>query len=257
VEARADRATVSQVAAGPWDGGDAIVTPIEWLSSKIASHIASHTVSVRCETASSFRALGGADNAGFVSTISDPRTNRFTRTSTIIELAPRVCGALQRFAQAPFKPTRCRDEESNAFVSCFDGAAVARGSVGAALCRGAHCYSIVRYSRDYWMRYSEYSYAISTLAHEAIHTEQAIKGAALPPSELIETQADCYGMQWMPWVAGQLGDAPNDAQSIATYFWFMQYPAKESLRLTKPYWSPDCRPGGRLDIRPPGSTLWP
>ena len=70
-----------------------------------------------------------------------------------------------------------------------------------------------------------------------------------------EAKADCYGMQWMPYVAEQLGDTPDDAQAIARWFWDKVYPLS---RPTHPeYWSADCRPGGALDARPAGTTAWP
>ena len=61
-------------------------------------------------------------------------------------------------------------------------------------------------------------------------------------------------MQWMPYVAEQLGDTPDDALAIARYFWDKVYPLDISH---PPYWSADCRPGGALDLHLPGSTSWP
>jgi hypothetical protein len=65
----------------------------------------------------------------------------------------------------------------------------------------------------------------------------------------------------MAQVAVQLGDSPDDAQQIADYAWLMVYPNKakptDAYSIQHPYWSPDCKPGGALDTRPVGSTVWP
>ena len=55
--------------------------------------------------------------------------------------------------------------------------------------------------------------------------------------------------------AQQLGDTPDDAQAIADYFWTKLYPQEQTEEPA--YWSAQCRPGGALDERPPGSTMWP
>lgn len=103
--------------------------------------------------------------------------------------------------------------------------------------------------------------ALLTLAHETIHLEQDRAGAPVPPNRLVEAQAACSGLQWLDWVAVQLGDTLDDAQAIATFEWKLDYPLEARLRepyaRAHPYWSAQCKPGGSLDIRPPGSTFWP
>ena len=68
-------------------------------------------------------------------------------------------------------------------------------------------------------------------------------------------------MQWTARVAEQFGDSPDDAQTIAAFFWLIAYPneaqAIDSYSVAHPYWSADCKPGGPLDARPAGSTVWP
>jgi hypothetical protein len=65
----------------------------------------------------------------------------------------------------------------------------------------------------------------------------------------------------MAQVAVAFGDTPDDAQQIAEYAWLMDYPYKAHLTdaysMQHPYWSADCRPGGPLDVRPPGTAVWP
>jgi hypothetical protein len=254
--ASADRATLSATAPQPWTGGAKTVTPIEAMAARIASRIAGHTVSVSCEGVPRFRSSDGTDAMGLVKTLVNKGTGRYALTATVIELTSKVCGPLQRFAQAAQKPTRCVDPQHSTLIPCFIGVKVARGS-GPALCWTSACYSVGTSRPSYWSDYSGYSTALLTLAHEAIHTQQAVAGRPVPADAVIEAQADCSGMQWMRWVAEQLGDSSADGQSIASYFWIGLYPQVASIRGSRPYWSADCRPGGPLDIRAADATAWP
>lgn len=257
--ATADHVTVAPDAPAPWAGGTALVTPLEAIASRIASHIAGHRVSVRCETEATFRRhAGNSDLRGLVGSVVDPRTNRYLRDSTVIELPSLTCGPLQRFAQARIKPTRCTPKGSSASIPCFIGTPQKAGSAGTYLCWKKTCFAVGTARRSYWSAYNAYATSIWALAHEAIHTQQARKGALQPSDSVIEVQADCYGMQWVPDVATRLGASAADARAIATYVWLGDYPQQKVYAHTaRPYWSPDCRPGGRLDIRPSGATFWP
>jgi hypothetical protein len=125
------------------------------------------------------------------------------------------------------------------------------------MCWSKACYSVAASGRSYWIAYSQYSVAILVLAHEAIHTQQAVAGRPGTASDLIETQADCSGMQWMRWVAEQLGASSDDGEAIANFFWHVEYPQAALQRTSRPYWSADCHPGGKLDIRAADATAWP
>jgi len=100
--------------------------------------------------------------------------------------------------------------------------------------------------------YIHYAEALLTLAHEPIHLGGEVygvlgKGLAVGDPEA-EAKADCYGMQWLGYVATQLGDNPTDAAAIATWVAEVYYPGLENSDNPE-YWSADCVPGGRLDIR--------
>ena len=184
----------------------------------------------------------------------------FTASANTIELSPRVCGPLQTFAEQSTKPTKC--SPNGAAVSCFVGIP---STAYPGICTDSTlttCYSTaVDWSNDYYDAYDGYAQALLTLAHESIHIIQGTKGHLVPPDTLIEAQAECSGMQWMAAVAVQLGDSADDAQTIADYQWLLVYPGKANLTdayaKQRPYWSADCKPGGPLDIRSPGSTVWP
>jgi hypothetical protein len=99
-----------------------------------------------------------------------------------VTLASELCWPLQEFAQANFKPTKCVKRSVAAPVPCYLG----------------HGRTVARKSPAYWAAYDLTATAIFKLARAA-------------------TKTNCAGMQWMPFVAEQLGDTPADAQAIARY----------------------------------------
>jgi hypothetical protein len=112
----------------------------------------------------------------------------------------------------------------------------------------------------YWKAYSTLTEALLTVAHEAIHLSgvvgarfsNGVQGGTTQP----EAKATCYGMQWIPYVAQQLGDTPDDGLAIEQYSWDLMDPQLENS-VNGPYGSADGRPGGAMDMRPAGSTAWP
>jgi hypothetical protein len=85
------------------------------------------------------------------------------------------------------------------------------------------------------------AYALGTLAHEAVHVT----------GNRNEVEAMCRGMQWMPRFAAELGLSRGEGRYLATLFWLHWYPW-----YGPDYRSPECRDGGRLDVRP-ASGVWP
>ena len=309
--ALAETAPIGADVAAP--GSDpAHQTPLELLASEIASHIAGVGASVRCEDSGTWAAVASSDGVdpnealGFVSAPSDyyPSTDTWASSSTLIELSPTACTALQQFAQATTKPTECR-ATTNSYVTttkdrfvtrwkrtrvkgvlkwvkrrvllpykvttlehslappapCFVGAPSLSGGVCAADVVPTACFATVLQDDAYWQTYDDFAQAIMTLAHEPIHVWQDQEGQPVPSDSLVEAQATCSGLQWMPYVAERLGASPDDAQSVADYFWKVAYPGMrnptDAYSQSHPYWSADCFPGGKLDVRAAGSTVWP
>ncbi|MGZ4399198.1 MAG: hypothetical protein ACXVZ1_12370 [Gaiellaceae bacterium] len=227
--ALADISVVPHGSAPPW-ADSRHEGPLERVSSRIASRVAQRKVSVRCETPRDWEALlqkshSPATTAGLTTGAAwDPRTHRFVTSAKLAHLAPRVCQYLQRFAEAAVKPTTCSG------APCY-------GEPGAVPDGG-------------WARYSHLAYSIETLAHESIHLFDNAAGqrADLPQ----EKRAECFGMQWVPWVAEQLGDSAADGRALAEYLYRYAYPQKRGTT----YWSSDCREGGSLDLTPKDGT-WP
>jgi hypothetical protein len=65
-----------------------------------------------------------------------------------------------------------------------------------------------------------------------------------------EATAECYALQTMPYVAQRLGASPQQIRTWVAYS-FARYPT-----LPDEYVSPDCVPGGSLDLHSP-SSIWP
>jgi len=225
-------------------------TPLELLAGRIASHIAGRSVSVDCETSAAWFALAkglGIDPAaesGYVATSWNGDDGQLIGSSSTAVLAPGICGPLARFALA--SSTECP--------------AGARTTLGLAPSSPpARCSGSVLKGAGSSARHAASSIAILTLAHESVHLG-GIVGGTLSNGVAVgdpqaEAKADCYGMQWMPYVAEQLGDSPADAQAIATYFWKTIYPLGRTANPA--YWTRACRPGGALDLRLHAGKSWP
>jgi hypothetical protein len=296
--ARADTAVIPAGTPDPWSD-PSHQGVLERFASNVASMIAGRSVSVRCEDQAAWNALiptDAANVAGFVTEPPHSTTTRvirshyvwrwkvvhgkrtryrrkvsytavithpdmFVSSATTIELSPGVCQPLQQFGEANVKPTKCQPGTA-APVPCFLGSPT---SEYPGICQDAAltvCFATATdWSEDYFTAYATSAQALLTLAHESIHLQQATAGAIVPPDSLIESQAECSGMQWTARVAEQFGDSPDDAQTIAAFYWLIGYPveasASDPYSLARPYWSADCKPGGPLDIRPAGSTVWP
>jgi hypothetical protein len=87
---------------------------------------------------------------------------------------------------------------------------------------------------------AEAATAVEVLAHESYHLA----------GYMDEATAECYALQTMPFVAERFGATPSQARTWTIYS-FARYPS-----LSEEYVSPDCVPGGRLDLRSP-SSIWP
>lgn len=88
------------------------------------------------------------------------------------------------------------------------------------------------------------TWALQTVAHESYH----LLGFRN------EAQVDCYGMQSIWFVATRLGAPVPEAQALASLFATRIYPLRRVE--TPTYWSPECKDGGKYDLRP-ASHAWP
>ena len=88
------------------------------------------------------------------------------------------------------------------------------------------------------------SLALATVSHESYH----VLGYRN------EARVECYGMQSIWFVATSLGASVSEGQRIAQFYWTHIYAERQES--TPSYWSPECRDGGKYDLRP-SSSAWP
>jgi len=242
---------------------------LEHAAGVIASHIAGRPVSVACNTRSEWAKVTAAHggnpklDSGLVMTEWDPGTGRLVTLASVAELSPTVCSALATFASAETKPTTCRSHTAD--VPARSSLAGRKAQPGAPRHRAVvPCYlgndrtAAIR-PPSFWDTYTRYALALLTLAHESVHLSGVV-GGVLPNGLAVgdpraEAKADCFGMQWIGYLARSLGDTPADAESLGRYVWERIYPASAAAHPR--YWSADCRPGGAFDRRPTGAAAWP
>jgi hypothetical protein len=288
----ADTTPIAPTTSLPWTNPDH-TSQLENLLGLIASHIAGRPVSMRCEGENDWTTLviqsRGDPNAelGYVRGVTyDPTTGAVQTLPNFAELnGTKVCLPLQQFALATTKPTKCPTRIATAptpvkvrvrvkrLVTVDGKTHVTTAWLTKTLIRPgrivdgppAPCYQgnenyTQAMTTAYWTNYSVVAQAILTIAHEAIHLSGVVggrlRGGIYGGDPEAEAKANCEGMQWLPYVAEQLGDTPDDAQAIATYYWQLIYPLIQNSAYPG-YWSSDCVPGGAMDIRPAGSTVWP
>lgn len=279
-------------------------SPLEVLGSQIASRIAGRPVAIRCEGQNDWNILNaqiGGDGAegGYVSSTgwSFGGNTWVANPAGFTELSPTVCLALQNFAVATSKPTKCSQTTTAMVAGTTTVAKVVKVRVRVKVTThgrvmwtwvtksvtknvqvatevptqvtgpSAPCYvngaQLPVSDPAFWTTYAGYAYAILTLAHESIHlggamgTVGSFRGYPLG-DQLAEIHAECYGLQWMSWVAEQLGDASDDALALAQWSYNVQYPRLQGATYRgATYWSADCVSGGSLDIRADKSSAWP
>jgi hypothetical protein len=266
--ARADTAPLADSPDLPWTNPDH-TSALEVLLSKLASTIAGKDVTIRCEGDTDWRKLvterGGDPDAelGYVG-VDYSRGGRLRTISSFAELTGEsVCLPLKRFAVAATKPTKCTVvtlKPTKVYVQKVVNGVKKRvpKTVYTRLKTAMPCYagslhSAREMSQAYWNAYGTYSNAILTLAHESIHLKSSVGDLYDPAGE---AKASCWGMQWMPYIAQQLGATADDARAIAQYYWDVIYPQYKTGAYNQ-YWSSDCRAGGSLDLHLPGKTSWP
>jgi hypothetical protein len=87
----------------------------------------------------------------------------------------------------------------------------------------------------------EVAWSLNTLAHESYHLAGVRN----------EAETECYALQAIDFAARRLGATPEQARALAS-FAFQELPG----RMPPVYSSPECRDGGRYDLRP-GDPVWP
>jgi hypothetical protein len=155
--------------------------------------------------------------------------NASVRCGSIGESDPRVLGVTPLLNGRSFDYFLMRPAECT-YLAWFDQAP-ARWDPRT--CSGSDC-----------ARVPDMAMALAVVAHESYH----ILGYSN------EAQVECYGMQSIWFVANKLGASIDESQALASFYATRMYPLRRTQ--TPQYWSPECKNGGKLDLRP---TLarWP
>jgi hypothetical protein len=85
---------------------------------------------------------------------------------------------------------------------------------------------------------------LEVVAHESYHLWGARD----------EAKAECYGLQSIFYVANRLGAPLDEAKALGHLYWTTVY--RQHGTEWPSYYSPACRSGGSLDLRP-GDPRWP
>jgi hypothetical protein len=233
------------LAAGPWDGGTPVVSPLEAHARVIATKIAGRSASVVCKSPDEWDAFtkerGVGPLAGHVPLVWDARLG--WHPGNVAEINPLVCQSLEVFWNAPDKSaitTHCQVGE--ALVKKSKAVRVRVKVKGRWVWRTKRK-TIVESVPEYGLcpdvrRYTE---AIQTIAHEPIH----IGGV------LDEGVTECWGMQHFAEVAEHFGAPPELTRELVAIFWTRFYPTEGPV-----YYRPDCQNGSALDLNPT-SDIWP
>ena len=246
--ARADVAAFASDGTDPWTGGAAVTSQLEAAAGAIASTVAGRPVSVHCEADDGWTAL--ASGFGFErSSVLGFVTFSGRSPADYAELSPDVCRALQSFATATSKPTKCQlvVRTPQTTVRKVNKRKVRTTKYVALTQPATPCFANgkrLNAGNQFWDAYFYTAEALQTLVHESIHLQ----------GDPVEADAECYGMQHLAYAAQQLGDAPDDAAAIAQYYATLFYPSR--LTQAPAYWSPECRENGALDLTP-NDGAWP
>lgn len=271
--ALADSATIPNTGASPWsDPGHQ--SPLELVAGRVASTIAGRKVRVQCDDENAWQAFASEQSfdpgwvLGYVFWPGDT-----------IYLAPSTCVSLEQFAAADSKPTKCSVASTQ--TQTIRTSVPVRVRVRYRVRVRVHGRTVWRWrdrivtrlrtvtttvqqpvflppapcsvdgqpsttlmTSGQWDAYDGYVTAMLILAHESIHLAGIEDDA----------RANCYGMQAIAYIAEQFGDTPDDAHSLALYFYDQLYPGY--LPDHPDYWSSDCYENGPLD-RTPNDGSWP
>ena len=291
--AHADSSVIPDTPDLPW-ANPTHESPLELLASRIASEIAQRPVRVYCNGQTEW-AAGRAPSAwGYVLPPRwYPGLQAWTDSSTQAQLSPTPCELLWRFAKASSKPTKCqasRTVTTTRTVKVRYRTTVPVKVTRRVKVRGVWVTKRVTVKKVVWKTrteertestateidpvpcyrpsvspdvvvgspdpaYAGYVHAIQALVHETFHLVDFTAGKpAITTTAVFEARAECFGLQNVARAALGLGAAEDDARSMALYYVERTYPTRQS---TAPdYWSPECRPGGALDLNP-ATPDWP
>lgn len=301
--ARADTGVIPDTPDLPWTDPNHL-SPLEVLSSQIASQIAGREARVYCNGQTDWDILRAQRSIpenvwGYVASPGSYyiQSRTWVSSSPDAKLAPTGCQYLWSFAKAKAKPTKC--DASKTVTTSHAVTVRYKKRVAVKVTRrvkvnGVYVKRRVTVYRQVWRtrreqrttttivplgrvpcystaepgatvtapaggeaEYRNFVFAIMTLAHESIHLFDLTAGKSIDivaTRQAGESRAECLGMQNIARVAVALGDTPDDAAALASYYALKMYPGRQTSN--PDYWSSDCVKDGRLD-QTPGDGVWP
>ena len=301
--ARADTGVIPDTPDLPWTDPNHR-SPLEVLSSQIASQIAGREARVYCNGQNDWeilRAQRGIPESAWGYVLGPEFyyvvARTFVDSSPDTKLSPIACQYLWNFAKASAKPTKCdasKLETTSNLVTVRYEKQITVSVAKRVKVKGKYVTRRVPVKQKVWRTRQEtrtttstvqlgrvpcyaptvsgttvsaptggmsefhnFVFAIATLAHESIHLFDFTAGRSIDvvaTDHAEESRAECLGMQNIARVAIALGDTPDDAASLATYYVTEVYPRRQTGN--PDYWSPDCVQNGPLD-QTPGDGIWP
>ena len=240
-------ALAPSAAADPWDGGRELVTPFEAQLTSIASEIAERPVRVHCNDAGDWSALGAmvgfeADAVwGYVTFTFGASGWVPAEEAELSEAACRHADAFWLGGSSAKPPRTCRlgtrivrrteHRVRRVRVRTAARVVVRRQRVPV---RVRVAVPVVGLCPGY---VDQRLFALQTIAHEAVHLSGVED----------EAVAECYGMQFLGWVARRLGASEALAREMARDYWRGYYVKR---RPGSAYFDAGCHDGGVLDLAP-------
>ena len=196
--------------AGPWSGGEAVVTPLEARLGAIAGRYAARATAVHCDSPARWHAWTTTYGWRTASAVSAFVPAVDGRATGAIHVSPLVCELNDAFLADP------RRERQKACGSRARGSRAPHGRCA---------------------RYSELVDAIQTIGHETAHVAGVVNEAA----------AECAGLQLAPLVASGLGATSGFAYEIGRdYLPLYRLGASTNAE----YATDRCFDGGPYDLWP-------
>ncbi|MBM4363741.1 MAG: hypothetical protein FJ104_13755, partial [Deltaproteobacteria bacterium] len=236
-------------------------SPLERLLGEVAAKVVHRSVEVRCEGETDWKNLGQSAEWGYVRFWGYTVGGEFRPSypDSLAELSPQACWNLQQYAKAALKQSKCpttvEQERTVVRTRRVPEWRTVRTKAGTARKRvwvkrripetvtetvpgpPAPCASLPgRPSREY----ENVVLSLLTVSHEVMHLAGVYD----------EATAQCHGLQWVAFVARELGADAEDAQSLAAYLFREVYPRAKATPRMAEYYSDECRAGGSLDLTP-------
>jgi hypothetical protein len=218
----------------PWEGGVAVVSPLELKISQWTTALVERPASAFCESADEWTARGAAwgflpgEVAGIVQFPEVGMPDRMF-------LSPLTCEPANEFLQAPTRAAQKCQTGTRAETRMRRYSVVVRKNGRRVRVKRTRRIVVQVPVYDVCDGYHLRIYAVATAAHEAMH----VLGIG------DEAAAECFAFQMVTPISAYFGAGTAFAYEVGRDY----IPLYDLNREFAPeYWSPECRDGGQLDL---------